>query len=307
MPRKRLKQPSEAEHRESRQNPSTLPAFAMFLMVGAAAIVQPHARSAEPVGAARVPATVRAATVRIVLPPPAALAPTARPRSTGTVRLLLRDLRPAPPPPTALVVSPVEITPLSPAPSALPADAKDAESANLVRGDGRDLVSFSAAMSEITASLTAASDPRRRKAGPVDEPLDPAGLRQAAPSPADLLASSTPRSDPLAAPSDRAQMILTDAMKPKKRTVPSVSLKLSASVNGGAPGRVALLIDDAENIQVRLSDLLAILKPELEPGLYAQLSDSQAAHSYMTLNDLRAAGIKVRFDENDRLVITTPA
>ena len=102
-------------------------------------------------------------------------------------------------------------------------------------------------------------------------------------------------------------MILTEAMKPKKRTVPSVSLKVSATVNGGAVGRVALLIDDAENIQVRLSDLLSILKPELAPGLYERLSDSQAAQTYMTLNDLRAAGIKVRFDENDRLVITTPA
>jgi hypothetical protein len=300
-------QASEAQREESRPNPSTLPAFAMFLMVGAAAIVQPHARSAEPVAPLRAPTTVRAATVRIALPPPAALTPPPRHRQAGTVRLLLRDLGPATPPPTALVISPVEAMPLSPAPAAIASDpATDPnEPASLVRSGG-DLAAFSAKMSEITASLSAASGPQRRKAGPVDKPVDgiasgPAG------SAADLLASSTSRPDPLAAPGERAQMILTEAMTPKKRTVPTVSLKVSATVNGGAVGRVALLIDDAENIQVRLSDLLAILEPELEPGLYAQLSDSQAAQSYMTLNDLRAAGIKVRFDENDRLVITTPA
>ena len=87
--------------------------------------------------------------------------------------------------------------------------------------------------------------------------------------------------------------------------IDSVSLTVATRLNGAAGGRVSLLIRDDENISVRLSDLLAVIQTEVDPDLYARLGTSQGTQGYVTLNALRAAGIAVRFDDHDRLVIGT--
>ncbi|HEY0958995.1 MAG TPA: hypothetical protein VGE05_06940 [Novosphingobium sp.] len=87
------------------------------------------------------------------------------------------------------------------------------------------------------------------------------------------------------------------------RTSQGLTFEVSAQVNGTSIGRLPLLIADGENISVRLADLLAAVAPMMSSHVHDRLSASQAAQDYMTFNDLRAAGISVRFDSSDRLVL----
>jgi hypothetical protein len=86
------------------------------------------------------------------------------------------------------------------------------------------------------------------------------------------------------------------------RSIASVSLQVSAKVNGAPAGRVSLLIRDSENISVQLSDILPILESAVEPAVFERLSALQG-QAYVTFNDLRAAGLSVRFDAHDRLLL----
>jgi hypothetical protein len=88
-----------------------------------------------------------------------------------------------------------------------------------------------------------------------------------------------------------------------RRTAQGLAFDVATTVNGSSAGRVALLIRDGENISVRLADLLAAVQPTIDPGLYEKLSASQAAQSYMTFNELREAGIAVRFNDKDQLIL----
>jgi hypothetical protein len=291
-------------------------ALGLFLLVGAgvAAIAQPiepRERNA-PIGA-----------IRIVLPPSSALAPSGTHVSTGTLRIMLSEVGPrAPvplpplptvaPPASALAASAIDapgLTSLSGrvtlAPTPAPTFGEPEEAAELAQASGGQAAGFSAAMEEITASLSAASTPGARpkpraSAARIDDPSVLSGASRPQP----LVTTTADNRDPVSA-SDRAQMILTDAMTPRKRSMASVTLRVSALVNGASLGRVGLLINDGENISAQLADLLAVLKPEIDAALYERLSSSRAAQGYMTLNELRAAGIRVRFDDKDRLVITT--
>lgn len=87
------------------------------------------------------------------------------------------------------------------------------------------------------------------------------------------------------------------------RTPNGLSFAVPARLNGADLGSVSLLIRDGENISVRLGDLLAALKPAIEPAVYERLSTSLAVDDYMTLNELRRAGISVRFDDRDNLLL----
>jgi hypothetical protein len=54
---------------------------------------------------------------------------------------------------------------------------------------------------------------------------------------------------------------------------------------------------------VKLGELLALIEPMMDKSEFASLRASQAAGEFVTLNDLRAAGIEVSFDKEDRLVL----
>lgn len=78
---------------------------------------------------------------------------------------------------------------------------------------------------------------------------------------------------------------------------------VAVTVNGRAAGRMPLVIQDGANISVRLGTLLGVVQPMMESAVYRKLADSSAVDEFVTLNDLRAAGIPVRFGDDDRLVI----
>jgi hypothetical protein len=94
-----------------------------------------------------------------------------------------------------------------------------------------------------------------------------------------------------------------DGVSRYHRTAQGLAFDVATTVNGASVGKVSLLIRDGENISIRLADLLAAVQPAIDPGLYQKLSASQAAQSYMTFNELREAGIAVRFNDNDKLIL----
>ena len=87
------------------------------------------------------------------------------------------------------------------------------------------------------------------------------------------------------------------------RTGSGIEFEVAAKVNGTIAGKVPLLIADNQNISVKLGGLLALIEPMMDKDEFASLSASQAANEFVTLNDLRAAGIDVSFDKHDRLVL----
>jgi hypothetical protein len=211
---------------------------------------------------------VRPATVRIILPSPSE----PQQRATGTVRIALPDLDTVPP-----IAAP---QPETPAPE--PASLTPARPAAIDLG----------ALTELAPV-----------APPVGTPEPAAMLPVRRPAPAIIGPSAI---DPAGAPAeDRARIVPVDPLVAKVAGRRSVALEVSARIDGVKAGRVALLIRSGDDISIRLADLLAVAAPGMETGLAERLGAAQAAQSYVTLNDLRAAGIAVRFDDDDRLLITT--
>ena len=81
------------------------------------------------------------------------------------------------------------------------------------------------------------------------------------------------------------------------------AIEIPTKVNGAPVGSLMLQIRDNQSFSIRLADLLEVVEGTMEPALYERLNRSQAAQSYVTLNDLRAAGIAVRFNDEDQLLI----
>lgn len=82
-----------------------------------------------------------------------------------------------------------------------------------------------------------------------------------------------------------------------------VQFDVAALVNGVPAGRVPLRIVDGENISVRLGDLLDALRPVMDGATFETFSTSRSADEYITFNTLRASGIAVGFDGDDRLIL----
>lgn len=83
---------------------------------------------------------------------------------------------------------------------------------------------------------------------------------------------------------------------------PGIAFEAPALVNGVPAGRVPLRIAEGENISIKLGDILAALQPLMDEATYRTLASSQAAGEYVTFDRLRASGIAVRFDAQDRVL-----
>lgn len=253
--------------------PAASASAALFVVsAGVTALAQPStpSQAAQPlIRHLAIPAEPpsRPATVRIVLPSP----PETGHRGVGAVRIALPDLDASPPVPAP------EAEPAVPNPASLtPARAAPIDLGTLT------------ALPPVAPPIEAT------------EPATMLPMRRPAPSFAGPRAA-----DMAAAPAeDRARIIPVDPNVPRVGGRRGVALEVSARIDGVKAGRVALLIRSGDDICVRLADLLAIAAPAMEPGLAERLSAAQAAQSYVTLNELRAAGIAVRFDDDDRLLIS---
>lgn len=67
--------------------------------------------------------------------------------------------------------------------------------------------------------------------------------------------------------------------------------------------QVRLLIADDESILVRLSDVLDLVRPLMPPLQFERFAGSANASQFISLNELREAGIPVRFLKNDELAM----
>lgn len=296
----------------------TAAATLLLTSAGVAAVAEPLAvlrKPAEPPTPGKASQPVRAATVRIVLPP-VSFAPIAPQRSPGTVRIVLNALDAADPDAAdphaaalaaATIKPPVSATIIAPQPVIEPADPEQ----NLAVARAREMTVYSPARYETAdvakpesmsmvgdenwAALTRSYDTSAAPASATDRTK---ALRP--PAPSQSLVAVGPLEDE-AGPAPRFGV---DAPASKRPAFDTVSLQVSARVNGAAAGRVSLMIRDQDNISIRLADVLGILRPAIDPTLYDRLSGS--TRSYMTFNELRAAGVTVDFDKRDRLILSTP-
>lgn len=316
--------------------PSIGPALVAALAVGAAvtAIAQPLTYQPAPLAAvpAHAPA-VQTDTLRLTMPEPATLAPGAVQHGIATPKLTALPLdldtavtapaaapaaSPAPAPaPLAVAATKVQAAPLGTttriAPvirPMIPVAPQQVAVDRLAAAKGRDMATYSPtrhsvndsgkpqAMSmlgdEDWASLTRSQAAAQTASSAADRSAALQPSRKSARAPVGATAIDPVAADDRPSASDEAD-----------QRIDSVSLTVATKLNGVTAGRVSLLIRDDENISVRLADLLSVIEPAVEPDLYSRLSASRAAQGYVTLNDLRAAGIAVRFDDRDRLVIGT--
>ncbi|MBW8754263.1 MAG: hypothetical protein JF595_08925 [Sphingomonadales bacterium] len=293
------------------------PALAAFLVTGAgvAAIAQPTDAHPEP---ARL-TTVPAATIRIVLPPPAPPAPGARDKSAETPGFSPHRLAAVTPVVGAAAVLPAKpatapaVRPAGLTPQRMDAPQRTGASARPVATSGAGEAEYAAALRIITAkppppSIPMADAESRAAAARVydtDEVAPPSRDRMAAlqPVPARALIDSTAPHDMRPSSAAMLRMQPDETIGRYRQTAQGLAFEVAATVNGTSAGPVSLLIRDGENISIRLADLLAAVEPTIAAALYEKLSGSQAAQSYMTFNQLREAGIAVRFNDDDRLIL----
>ncbi|MCT2401018.1 hypothetical protein [Novosphingobium mangrovi (ex Huang et al. 2023)] len=97
-----------------------------------------------------------------------------------------------------------------------------------------------------------------------------------------------------------------------RQTTAGIEVELPLRVHGVRAGSITLLIEGAKadhadivhrEFRVSLASLLDVLRPNMDPALYARLRNSPDADSLVTLNDLRAVGITVGFDKNGDLTL----
>lgn len=97
-----------------------------------------------------------------------------------------------------------------------------------------------------------------------------------------------------------------------KQTPAGVEVTLPLRIRGSQAGAITLLIEGARagradvvhrEFTVSLAGLLEALRPAMDPAVYARLRNSSSADEYVTLNDLRAAGMTVGFDKNGDLTL----
>jgi len=306
-----------------------------------AEFVPPVRIVAPPVLAPAASGPVHAATVRIVLPAPTPLTrprhqkfddslgfapsrldsigsdlgaispaiPQSMPKPAGAPLRMAPDLTDAP--------QPISATPLVSAP------LHKSPAAGLAAARGISEADYSAAMRTISAKPEPKAIPmvdaesRAALARVNGDDAAPSGTErldalQPDRSPPSALSMAPARSLAQAAPQAARPVGMSpirmqddDGVTRYRRTAQGLAFDVSTTVNNASVGKVSLLIRDGENISIRLADLLAAVQPAIDPALYQKLSASQAAQSYMTFNELREAGISVRFNDNDRLILGT--
>lgn len=88
-----------------------------------------------------------------------------------------------------------------------------------------------------------------------------------------------------------------------RMTSRGVEFSTIARTRSDVSGPVRLLIAEDDNILVRLSDVLELVRPLMPPLQFERLSATAAAAQFVSLNELRGVGIPVRFQDNDELAM----
>ena len=110
---------------------------------------------------------------------------------------------------------------------------------------------------------------------------------------------------------DAASLASSFGIAHPTQTVRGVEFYVATRINGTPGSALSLLIPFADmdhpelisdQISVRVDDVLNLLRHRVNDKLFAQIISSKHSQKYVTLNELRSAGISVSFDHHDRLV-----
>ena len=98
-----------------------------------------------------------------------------------------------------------------------------------------------------------------------------------------------------------------------KETPQGTEFFIETRVNRSVAGSVALLVDvkkgpddtwQASSFSIRLGDILDLVRTQMSISLYERLSRAASTDQFVTFEQLREAGIELRFNKRDQLEIT---
>lgn len=140
-------------------------------------------------------------------------------------------------------------------------------------------------------------------AGPAAKPLAVPPERPAA-STAQLAVKAAPPARPGKAKAPRGGQIAGTIHSNFQLTDGTIDYRIGVRVNGGEPASLPMRITRDDQLSVKLGDLLAVVKPKMDPALYAYLSSSRGAEEYVSFAAIRAVGIDIRYDAaRDQLLL----
>ncbi|WP_338468487.1 hypothetical protein RXV95_08030 [Novosphingobium sp. ZN18A2] len=97
---------------------------------------------------------------------------------------------------------------------------------------------------------------------------------------------------------------LAGAAPSRDRLVDGVIMhETSVSLNNHIAGRLTVKIDASGGLAVRLGDLLSMVQTEMQPSAYSRLAGSSANAEYLSFAKLRSAGIDLRYDAGDDVLV----
>lgn len=86
----------------------------------------------------------------------------------------------------------------------------------------------------------------------------------------------------------------------------AIEFDIAVQLDGNLAGSVPLKIGSDRNVSVQLTELLALLRDRMDPQLLEWLSSAYSVNSHISFDQLRSAGIDVRYDAaNDIVVMAT--
>lgn len=111
-------------------------------------------------------------------------------------------------------------------------------------------------------------------------------------------------------PPARSTGIARDQRNGQKRTYKvngsAIEFDIPVQLNGELVGRVPLKIGADRNVSVHLPELLAFLQDRMDPQMHHWLGSTYSVNSHISFEQLRSAGVDVRYDAaNDIVVMVT--
>lgn len=262
------------------------------------------AQSIAPSPAVELPASAAPIQLAIASPVPE-LAPIAAPVAPAQIAIA-----PAVVAVEAVAITAVEVPVVAPPPAVSPAASEPAE---LVPQAAPAPVAESP-----VALAVIAAEPEQPKVAFVSEPMVqpvPAGpAAKPLATPPERPAASTAQLALKAAPAARPGKAKAKAPRGTQigGTIPSnfqltdgtIDYRIGVRVNGGDPASLPMRITRDDQLSVKLGDLLSVVKPQMDPALYAYLSSSRGADEYVSFAAIRAVGIDIRYDAaRDQLLL----
>ncbi|MCC6926205.1 hypothetical protein [Novosphingobium sp.] len=139
---------------------------------------------------------------------------------------------------------------------------------------------------------------------PIDFQLAPSARRL--PSSASLAPAKRPeRTSPLVKPPLSGTAARKSTRLPDRLVGEYIFHQVSVQLNDHSVGAIDVRIGGDASLSIRVGSLLSIVQGELDPSLFAAMNGSAGADQYVSFNQLRAAGIDVRYEPAGNTIVLT--